>query len=339
MTTIRQFIRNNPAKAVELFAKLLETSENAIKTRERLFAELKTELELVASLEEQHLFPVLKKHKQTKELVQEALSDNRQTRKLLAQLERTPKDDENFISKVAELKKSFQQHVRDEKKELLPAVLKALSDEEAETVLAKIEDEKVEIEAAKQAEAEGRRAEARQEHEQVERVERTAEGTASTVSAVAEGARSTARTAQDTVRTGPGAASEVAQRSTDHVIQLFSLSGKQTQDAAVQATDGFQAVAQSSTALVRGLQEVSLEWLGMTQNRLQMNMEALAAFSRSRSVPDFLAAQIALVRGNVELALENSQRLAQLTVGVIEEASRNVAAEREAKPDRSRRAA
>ena len=34
-----------------------------------------------------------------------------------------------------ELKKIFQQSVRDEKKELLPAVLKALSDEEAQAVV------------------------------------------------------------------------------------------------------------------------------------------------------------------------------------------------------------
>jgi hypothetical protein len=100
MTTIRQFIQTSPVKAMELFTKLLDTSDNAIKTRERLFGQLKDELELAAKLEEQHLFPVLRKHKETKELVQEALSDNKQTRKLLAQLERTPKDDEEFISKV-----------------------------------------------------------------------------------------------------------------------------------------------------------------------------------------------------------------------------------------------
>ncbi|MDF2975182.1 MAG: hypothetical protein K0R61_5632, partial [Microvirga sp.] len=181
MTTIRQFMQTSPTKAMELFAKLLDTSDNAIKTRERLFGQLKDELELAAKLEEQHLFPVLRKHKETKELVQEALSDNKQTRKLLAQLERTPKDDEEFISKVMELKKSFQQHVRDEKKELLPAVLKALSDEEAEAVLANIEDEKAEIEAARRAEAEERRAEARQDAEQVESVQRAADGMASTV--------------------------------------------------------------------------------------------------------------------------------------------------------------
>src|SRR4028119_169393 len=103
MATIKQFIQTNPAKALELFGRLLETSDKAIKTRERLFGELKDELELAVKLEEQHLFPVLKKHKETKDLVQEALSDNKETRKLLADLERTAKDDESFIAKVAEL--------------------------------------------------------------------------------------------------------------------------------------------------------------------------------------------------------------------------------------------
>jgi len=83
MTTIRQLIQTSPAHANELFAKLVDTSENAVKTREKLFAELKEELELLASLEEQHLFPVLRKHKDLKDLVREALNDNKATRKLL----------------------------------------------------------------------------------------------------------------------------------------------------------------------------------------------------------------------------------------------------------------
>ena len=73
MATIKQFIQTNPAKALELFGRLLDTSDTALKTRERLFDELKDELELAVNLEEQHLFPVLKKHKETKDLVQEAL--------------------------------------------------------------------------------------------------------------------------------------------------------------------------------------------------------------------------------------------------------------------------
>src|SRR5919107_2128627 len=213
MATIRQFIQTSPTKAIELFSRLAETSDTAVKTRERLFGQLKDELELAASLEEQHLFPVLKKHKETKELVQEALSDNKQTRKLLTELEHSAKDDEQFIPKVLELRKSFQQHVRDEKKELLPAVSKALSDEEAETILENIENEKAQIEAAKRAEADERREEARQEREQVETAQRTADGTAGTVRALADGAQRATRTTQDNLRTSLGTATDIAQRS------------------------------------------------------------------------------------------------------------------------------
>ena len=48
-----------PTKANELFARLSETSDGAVKTREKLFAELRAELELHTSLEEEHLFPIL----------------------------------------------------------------------------------------------------------------------------------------------------------------------------------------------------------------------------------------------------------------------------------------
>jgi hypothetical protein len=61
MTTIRQLIQNGPAKANELFAKLGDTSGTAVKTRERLFTEIKEELELLARLEEEHIFPVLRR--------------------------------------------------------------------------------------------------------------------------------------------------------------------------------------------------------------------------------------------------------------------------------------
>jgi stress response protein YsnF len=169
MTTIRQLLQTSPAKANELFARLADTSDTAVKTREKLFSDLKTELELLATLEEEHLFPVLRKHKETKNLVSEALNDNKQTRKLVAELERTPKDSEEFATKVAELRKVYQQSVRDEKNELLPAILTALSDEEAQAIVERIEAEKAEIEDVRRVEAEQRRAEARSEREQEEK--------------------------------------------------------------------------------------------------------------------------------------------------------------------------
>jgi hypothetical protein len=197
MTTIRQLIQTSPARANELFAKLVDTSENAVKTRERLFADLKEELELLASLEEQHLFPVLRKHKDLKDLVREALNDNKATRKLLTELDHTPKESEEFATRVAELRRVFQQHVRDDKKELLPAVLKALSDEEAEAVVERIEAEKAEIEEAKRAEAEERRAEVRREREEAKRVQQAAETVVNTAWAAPRTAQQAATAAQE----------------------------------------------------------------------------------------------------------------------------------------------
>ena len=211
MTTIRQLIQTSPTRANELLARLVDTSDSAVKTRDRLFTELKEELELLTELEEKHLFPVLRKHKETKELVAGAIDDNKQLRKILTELDQIPRDGEEFGTKVAELRTIFQQHVRDEKNELLPAILKALSDEEAQAIVEKIEAEKAEIEEARRAEAEQRRAEARHEREQeenalavqeeaAERGQRTRVAVQETVEAVAKTGEVAAESAKQVVQ-------------------------------------------------------------------------------------------------------------------------------------------
>jgi hemerythrin-like domain-containing protein len=173
--TDERFSRTPPVRANELFEKLLATSESALKTRERLVADLKEELELLARLQEEHLFPILRQHGM-QDLVQEATKDNEETSTLLAQLERTPKSDAGFLGQVAELRRVFQQHIRDDKKELLPAVLKVLSDEEANAVVEKVEGDMAQNQEAK-------RAETRQTREQAETVQRVTEEMADTLRA------------------------------------------------------------------------------------------------------------------------------------------------------------
>jgi hemerythrin-like domain-containing protein len=179
--TTRTFSQTAPDKANELFERLLATSDNAAKTRERLLSDLKEELDLLANLQEQYLFPVLIKHRM-QDLVQEAIQDNQETSALLAELDRMPKNNGEFLSNVAELKKAFQQHIRDDKKELLPAVLKVLSDEEAEAVAKQVQDEMASVDEAK-------RAETKRAREQVDSVHQAAENLTSTVQTGAEGAQ------------------------------------------------------------------------------------------------------------------------------------------------------
>jgi hypothetical protein len=165
-----------PAKVNELFARLAETSDGAVKTREKLFTELKNELELHTSLEGQHLFPILRRNPETKELVAEAIKDNKELRAKLDELEALPKGDEAFPERLKELQKTFRQHARDEKRELLPAVKRALSEKQMQGVAEKIEAGIAEADQARQDEVDERRVIARQEREQAERqAERQAE--------------------------------------------------------------------------------------------------------------------------------------------------------------------
>lgn len=170
--TLRSLMR--PAKANELFAKLSETSAGAVKTRERLFAELKADLEFHTSLEEQHLFPVLRRNPETKDLVADAIRDNKELRAKVAELDGMAKNDAIFSERLSELQKVFRQHARD-RKELLPAVQLALSEEQVQGVTDKMEAGIAGAEQAKQDEAEERRAKARQEREEAEFLARQAE--------------------------------------------------------------------------------------------------------------------------------------------------------------------
>ena len=174
--SFRVLMQAGPAKANELFARLSDTSDGAVKTRERLFAELKAELELHISLEEQHLFPILRRNAETKGLVADAIKDNKELRAKLAELDGLPKNDEAFPERLKELQKTFRQHARDEKRELLPAVQRALSEEQVQSVAEKIEAGVAEAERGKHDEVEQRRLKARQEREEAERqAERQAE--------------------------------------------------------------------------------------------------------------------------------------------------------------------
>jgi hypothetical protein len=89
--------------------------------------------------------------------------------------------------------------VRDEKKELLPAVLKALNDDEAEAIVEKFEAGRAEVEEAKRAEAGQGRAAAMQEREQPEEEGARTQQTQATERHTREAAR---RTVDAVVRSG-----------------------------------------------------------------------------------------------------------------------------------------
>jgi hypothetical protein len=80
-------------------------------------------------------------------------------------------------------------------------------------------------------------------------------------------------------------------------------------------------MTESTTGMIRGFQDVSREWLEMSRNRFQTNMDGFNAMARCRSVQEFVAVQSSLIRDNFDLAIENGRRLTALSVGVAEKAA------------------
>ncbi|MET0526925.1 MAG: phasin family protein [Microvirga sp.] len=322
MPTNRRFSQTPPDKANELFEKLLATSESALKTRERLFADLKEELELLATLQEEHLFPVLRRNGM-QDLVSAAVNDNERTIALLVELDHMPKNSAEFLAQISELQKIFQQHIRDDKKELIPAVLEVLSEEEAEAVVEKVEDEMANI-------GEIKRIDTRRAQQQAEVVRKVTDEVTDTMRVGAESARNIVQTMQEAIQNSFYAFSELTRYSSGRTLQMLSHPKGETQDLTEEATQNLRAAVHSGTALARGLQDVSRECFELSQKRMQRNLDGLNNLARCRSVADLLAAQSSLIRDNVEQTVDNSRRIAELAIQMADEATRNVTVQVEA---------
>jgi phasin family protein len=66
-----------------------------------------------------------------------------------------------------------------------------------------------------------------------------------------------------------------------------------------------------------------------SQQRLQRNVDGLQALARCRSMSDFVEVQSSLLRDNLEQSVENSRRLAELTLQMADEATKTVTVQAE----------
>jgi hypothetical protein len=306
-----------PDKANELFAQLLGTTNDAVEAREQLLASLAHELDLLANLQEQHLFPVLENHPETADLVRDARDDNQQTRVLLNELAAIPTDSDAFLAKVEELRKVFQQHIRNDKNELLPVVLKVLNADEVEAVVEKVEEEIAEAEATRAAndQPSARRRKAA-------RAQRTSGNLLAVVEAAPEVVPEVGQEIQAAAQDSARAASEILDRTTE----VTAVQSQATSNLLDYAPQYVQAIARSNRILARGAGTIALEWFGLRQERLLKNLNAVNDLLACRSMPDLVSLQGSLVRQNVEQMVGNSQRLAQISAEIAQEATRTIRA-------------
>jgi hypothetical protein len=104
-----------------------------------------------------------------------------------------------------------------------------------------------------------------------------------TARAGTEAFRRNAETMNSTWRNSSEAATRIAERSVDQFSKLFGLSGETARETMQRSAGNVQALLESSTFVVDGLQNFSGEWMRFVQNRIEENLEHFEEFLGCRT--------------------------------------------------------
>jgi hemerythrin superfamily protein len=137
-----QLLKQDHQKVKRLFERLGEASDGTAKQRERLFAELKRELELHTAVEEKHFYPALRDRDEARELVEESLEEHGEVKRLLEELDQADKEEGGWNDQLQELQEDVEDHVEEEETELFPIAQKLLGDARSDEIAKAIEKDK-----------------------------------------------------------------------------------------------------------------------------------------------------------------------------------------------------
>ena len=156
-----------------------------------------------------------------------------------------------------------------------------------------------------------------------------------TTDAAREGVRAATNDAQDATVVGL----DSLRRATDQFTRAFSLSGQENKALVGQASENLGALLETSAVLTRGMQDMSHEWLRLSQHGLQKNIEGLTQLARCRSMQDLMAVQSELLRNNWHYMIDVSRQIAERSVKVSDEATQKISSETGEVAERTRRVA
>ena len=135
-----ELLKNDHAKVSSLFDRI-EPATDAT-TRQQLFAQLKQELELHAHIEETILYPALKQKAETRDITEEGYEEHQEVKDLLAELEATPADSEEWSDMILELRENVEHHVEEEEGEMFTKAREVLSEQQINEIGARMSAEK-----------------------------------------------------------------------------------------------------------------------------------------------------------------------------------------------------
>lgn len=133
-------------------------------------------------------------------------------------------------------------------------------------------------------------------------------------------AQTVSRVAEDTA----GAARQMTEQSSQQFGRVFSMQAKASEEVTKRTQQNLEVMMQASSVLADGFQSVMREWVNYTQSAMQRNIDGVNSIMRARSVQDLLAAQSDLVNAEVELLLNSSIKISEVTARVANDAAQRI---------------
>jgi hypothetical protein len=123
-----------------------ETTERAVKGRTALLGTLTAALNVHELIEEKVLYPALKPHAETRDIVLEGFEEHHVADVIVKELHALAKDNEQWGAKFKVLQESLEHHIKEEEHNMFPTARQVLSREELQDLGARMRAMKAEAE-------------------------------------------------------------------------------------------------------------------------------------------------------------------------------------------------
>ena len=132
-----ELLKQDHQKVKELFEKAEEAEG---KQQEKIFEQIKTELETHARIEETVFYPAVQEHEELKDMVLESLEEHKQIKTLLREMDNLASDSEKFEPKLKVLMENVEHHAEEEEEgKMFPKLRQIMGKQKLEQLGADLE--------------------------------------------------------------------------------------------------------------------------------------------------------------------------------------------------------
>ena len=136
-----RLLQSDHERVRALFEDFDALSESALDEQQTLASEILDALTVHAFIEEQVLYPAVRKANETlKDEVLESLEEHHAMKVMIAEINEMSPEDERFRAKVTVLKEEVLHHVEEEEQEMFPRVRKAMNEVELTALRDELEE-------------------------------------------------------------------------------------------------------------------------------------------------------------------------------------------------------